>query len=108
MTASIESNLPPVLSRKDFETDEEYQSYLDSEASEHEPVATTEAQKETLAEIARNTIVKISGEKIPVGLRLPKRDIQRAKSLALQQGVPYQTLISSVVHQFLDGELVKK
>ena len=100
--------LPPILTRADFETDEEYESYVDFENSDHVPTVQTVAQNEELREIAQLTIKRITGNKIPVGLRLPKRDVERAKSLALQKGMPYQTLISSVIHQYLDGELVEK
>ncbi|NKB62894.1 MAG: hypothetical protein GKR95_23280 [Gammaproteobacteria bacterium] len=100
--------LPPVLTRGDFETDEEYREYLDIENSSHIPISTTLEEREDLKEIAQLTIERIVGNKIPIGLRLPKRDVDRAKSLALQKGVPYQTLISSVLHQYLDGELVER
>ena len=108
MKDELEAKLPPILTRQDFETDEEYESYLESENSGHIPTPTTAEEREVLAEIAQNTIKKMVGNKIPVGLRLPKRDVMRVKSLALQKGMPYQTLISSVIHQYLDGELVER
>ena len=108
MKDKFEAKLPPVLTRQDFETDEEYESYIESENSNHIPVPTTPEEREELAAVARNTIQKLVGNKIPIGLRLPQRDVMRIKSLALQKGIPYQTLISSVIHQYLDGELVEK
>lgn len=101
-------DLPPVMIRKDFETDEEYAEYLAIESDEFNPTPATEEQREEVAEIAKNTITTIAGKKIPIGLRMPERDVRRAKSLALRKGVPYQTLMISVFHQYLDGNLVEK
>ena len=105
MNKRNEKSLPPELTRANFESDEEYQEYLDIEASDHEPLIMSGQRRKELTEAARNTIKSVSGQKVPVSIRLPRRDIQRAKSLALQQGMPYQTLISSIIHQFLDSDL---
>ena len=43
-----------------------------------------------------------------VNLRILERDLYRLKTRALIQGIPYQTLISSVLHQYINGELVSK
>ena len=62
MNQLIEKALPPVLNKADFETEEEYQYYLDSEASEHEPQILSGQARKELTEIARNTIKSIAGE----------------------------------------------
>ena len=103
-----EPNLPPILTHEDFETSEEYAEYLSIEQSDPPPPPASQARKTEFSQIASNTIHKIAEKKIPVGIRLPQRDIQRVKSVALQRGIPYQTLISSVIHQYLDGNLVEK
>jgi len=36
----------------------------------------------------------------PVTLRLQEQDIRRIKSMAYRKGIPYQTLISSIVHEY--------
>ncbi|MCP3851354.1 MAG: hypothetical protein GY694_14090 [Gammaproteobacteria bacterium] len=100
--------LPPTLSREDFETQEEYDEYLHFEGDDFAPTPATQKQKKRASKIATNTIEKIAGKKTPIGLRVPERDLSRVKSLALQKGVPYQTLINSVLHQYLDGNLVEK
>ncbi len=38
-------------------------------------------------------------------IRVQERDIMKIKRLASQQGIPYQTLISSVIHRIATGEL---
>ncbi len=42
----------------------------------------------------------------PVNLRLLEADIEGIKTEAIKQGMPYQTLISSILHQYL-GNLAK-
>ena len=42
-----------------------------------------------------------------ITLRLQARDIERLKVIARQRGLPYQTLVSSVLHQFANGTLVE-
>jgi len=43
-----------------------------------------------------------------VNQRILERDLHKLKTRALVQGIPYQTLINSVLHQHLNGELVSK
>ena len=44
-------------------------------------------------------------KKQALSLRLGKGDIERAKAEAARKGLPYQTLIASVVHQYFTGQL---
>jgi predicted DNA binding CopG/RHH family protein len=41
-----------------------------------------------------------SGRTKSINLRLSERDLQRIKTKALQEGVPYQTLIASLIHKY--------
>ncbi|NKQ41266.1 MAG: antitoxin [Sulfurovum sp.] len=43
-----------------------------------------------------------------VNFRLLESDLDRLKSRALVDGIPYQTLLSSIVHKFLNGTLRNK
>ena len=43
-----------------------------------------------------------------VSIRLDPENIDGMKKQAKAEGVPYQTLINSVLHMFLNGELVRK
>ncbi len=40
-----------------------------------------------------------------INIRLSSVDLQALRTRALQQGMPYQTLISSVLHKYLSGAL---
>ena len=48
--------------------------------------------------------VKTSKRK-PMTIRVQERDVMRIKRIASRQGIPYQTLISSVIHRIASGEL---
>lgn len=43
-----------------------------------------------------------------VNIRIAERDIVRFQKKAIEEGLPYQTLISSVLHKYINGRLVEK
>jgi len=43
-----------------------------------------------------------------INIRLSTRDLRALQSRALREGVPYQTLVASVLHKYVDGQLVEK
>lgn len=43
-----------------------------------------------------------------VNIRISERDLIKIQQRALQEGLPYQTLISSVLHKFISGRLTEK
>ncbi len=44
----------------------------------------------------------------PINIRPLEVDILKMKSIAVSRGIPYQTLINSVIHQFVNDKLVEK
>lgn len=59
---------------------------------------------ESLRESARAT-----GQKDQrINIRLSSGDLQAIRTRALQAGIPYQTLISSILHQFANGDLQQR
>ena len=40
-----------------------------------------------------------------VNVRISSRDLDALRKRALSEGIPYQTLISSVLHRFVEGRL---
>ena len=57
---------------------------------------------EAAVEAARATFNKTRR----VNLRVTERDFILAHSRAREEGIPYQTLLSSVIHKYLSGRLV--
>ena len=43
-----------------------------------------------------------------INIRLTQRDLTAIKSIALEEGMPYQTLIASVLHKYVTGRLVHR
>lgn len=43
-----------------------------------------------------------------INVRLSSHDLLGIQRKAAMKGIPYQTLISGLIHQFVEGELVEK
>ena len=61
-------------------------------------------EMEIAPQAARNTFAKTRR----VNLRVTERDFSRAHARAREEGIPYQTLLSSVIHKYLAGRLTEK
>jgi predicted DNA binding CopG/RHH family protein len=53
------------------------------------------------SEIEAMARVTMAGERAKISLRVPKRDLTRLKSRALQEGIPYQSLINALIHRYV-------
>ena len=56
--------------------------------------------------IAWNTLEKIN-ERKAINIRLIKNDIPKIKKIAEKDWIPYQTLITSIIHKFVNWTLVR-
>ena len=61
-------------------------------------------QKEQYRTYARATFRKDKR----VNIRISEKDLLDLQKRAIHQGIPYQTLISSVLHKFVNGALTEK
>ncbi len=43
-----------------------------------------------------------------INIRLSTKDLEALQTLAIEEGVPYQTLIASVLHKYVSGGLVER
>jgi predicted DNA binding CopG/RHH family protein len=43
-----------------------------------------------------------------VNMRISEKDLTKIQKRALQEGLPYQTLIASILHKFVTGQLKEK
>jgi len=66
------------------------------------PVA-SKAELERMREAARATSIKDQR----INIRLSTGDLRDIQAKALQQGLPYQTLIASVLHKYVTGRLAE-
>lgn len=74
---------------------EEEQIIKDFEAGKYIRVKNFEQEKKRLQEIARNTLKKTKN----INIRLSERDLHKLKVKAMEEGIPYQTLASSILHK---------
>ena len=51
-------------------------------------------------------IIDAANKKISVTLRLNNQDLELIKTRAEEEGLPYQTLISSILHKFVSNRLI--
>ena len=63
--------------------------------------------KERIAFI-KNAVKEDVSTRKQVNFRINQNDLEKLKSKALVEGIPYQTLLNSIVHKFLNGTLVAK
>ena len=63
--------------------------------------------KELLADLAKATENTFKKDK-RINVRLSSHDLVGIQRKALKKGVPYQALISGLIHQYVEGDLVEK
>ncbi len=83
---------------------EEKDLMVSVERDDWKPVNDFDAEKEKAITAARNTLKKDKR----INLRLTQKDFHQIQIKAIEEGIPYQTLISSLVHKYLNGSLAPK
>ena len=53
----------------------------------------------------RNLANQQMTKKKAISIRLLEADLEGIKARAIREGIPYQTLISSIIHKYLMGDL---
>ena len=43
-----------------------------------------------------------------INIRLSTKDLETVQMLAIEEGIPYQTLIASILHKYVSGSLVER
>ena len=76
----------------------------DYEKGRFKSVAPSETELENFKEAARATFIKDRR----VNVRLSSPDLMDIQTRAAEEGVPYQTLIASVLHKFVTGRFTEK
>jgi len=71
---------------------------------EWRPIKNPKAEIEQLREYARNTLQKDKR----INIRISSKDLNQVQVIAVQEGIPYQTLISSIIHKYVSGNLLRK
>ena len=85
--------------------DEEERDLIEScERDEWVPVPNMEARIAEYQEAARAFFRKDRR----VNIRISNRDILALQEIAQEDGIPYQTLMSSILHKYVTGRLVER
>ena len=85
--------------------DAEEQEILDAfEAGTLKRSANAKAAIKRHQEYAAATLQKDSR----INIRLSSKDLRSLQKRALQEGLPYQTLIASLLHKYVEGRLVEQ
>ncbi len=79
---------------------EEKQILKDFEAGEFKSILTPK-RKKMLQAAADETFKKDKR----INIRISSRDLESLQRRALEEGIPYQTLVSSVLHKYVSGGL---
>jgi len=81
---------------KYFELDKKEEEILkDFNKNQFISVADKKKQIANLHTYAKNTLNKTKN----INIRLTLKDLQKVKAKAMEKGIPYQTFVSSIIHQ---------
>jgi predicted DNA binding CopG/RHH family protein len=80
--------------------DKEEKEFIESYENE-EWVSSGNEIKEKVRKAAKDSMLK----KKRINIRLTEKDFKDIQVKAMEEGIPYQTLISSIIHKYNKGEL---
>ena len=85
--------------------DKDEQEILDSfERGEWKSVQNVKSEIMKHRQYARKTLKKDKR----VNIRISSKVLEEIQALAVEQGIPYQTLMSSILHRYVSGYLIEK
>jgi predicted DNA binding CopG/RHH family protein len=89
------STVPTIGKFLDREEEELFRA-IESDAYVFGEGALTSERKLELQKAARNTL---NDERVQITLRVSKHNLSKLKARAMREGMPYQTLINSILHK---------
>jgi predicted DNA binding CopG/RHH family protein len=81
--------------------DDEEQAFIESFEADFQPPE-ERLSDERRAELEAMARATMNEERAKISLRIPRRDLTLLKSRALQDGIPYQTLINALIRRFVN------
>ena len=90
--------------KKTILDDEEKDILASYERGEWRPVKNSKQEIRKLSEYAKNTLQKDKR----INIRMSSKDLDQVQVIAAQEGIPYQTLVSSIIHKYVSGYLLEK
>lgn len=71
------------------------------ENDEWQSVENLDGQRLKYMNVAKNTSVKNKR----INIRLSEKDLVGLKAKSMEEGLPYQTLVSSIIHKYVSGKI---
>ncbi len=85
--------------------DKEEKKFIESiERGEWESISDLQEEIEQSKQIARTTLRKDQR----MNIRISKKDLDALKIRAIEEGIPYQTLVSRILHIYISGGFIEK
>ena len=87
--------------KKNRLNNEEIQILKEIEAGKYKTVKNIKREIKKAKEAAKNTLLKTKN----INIRISLKDLQKIKAKAAENNLPYQTLVSSLIHQYTQGKI---
>ena len=78
---------------------DKFEQSIEDNAKKFIPLSDSEMKE---VESIINTVKKTKN----INIRISEYDIDKVKQKSAEEGIPYQTLISSIIHKYITGKLV--
>ena len=92
------------MSKKKYLDGEEQKLMESLERETWKPVKKLDEWRNFLSKTAANTLAKDQR----MNIRITKNDLDGIKLKAMEEGLPYQTLVASIIHKYVTGKLTEK
>ena len=90
---------------KKIKLDKQEQELINSfERGEWESVKNLKQEIKKHKKYAQNTLKKDKR----VNIRISSKDLEGIQIRAIEEGIPYQTLLASIIHKFVNGRIMEK
>jgi len=90
------------MKKRDFHDDEEKELIAAYERGEFRPVKDQKKATRAAVQAAKRYMRKDAR----INIRLSSADLAMLKQRAVEEGLPYQSLIASVLHKYVSGSLL--
>jgi len=78
---------------------DDFEQSIEDNAEMFVPISTAEANE-------IESIINTANKTKNINIRISEYDIEKVKQISMEEGIPYQTLISSIIHKYITGKLI--
>jgi predicted DNA binding CopG/RHH family protein len=92
------------MNKKSYYDNEERELAESFEHGQWRSVKNLKGESQKLRNAAKNTLKKDAR----INIRMSSKDLDDIQVIAAREGIPYQTLLSSVIHKYASGLLTER